>query len=172
MVEVKTTYSSNTTITLDLGATPLASSATFIAGRESTEIDNTSNLYVDAIVQGFVTVGDTNVAADTSIIVYVWGSDVSLATTAIDTLDGTDSDETLTNTGVLNSALHFAASIAVLATTDNIKYNIAPFSVADIFGGIMPKFWGLYVTHNTVSALHTTSANHVFHFNGITYTSA
>jgi hypothetical protein len=170
MVEVKTTYSSNNTITLDLGLTPLASSATFTAGRESTQIDNTSNLYIDALVQGFVTVGTTPTVG--SIIVYVWGSDISLATTPIDDLDGSDADRVLTNTGVLNSALRFARSIPVLETTSDIKYNIAPFSVAQLFGGIMPKFWGLFVTHDTVAALNTTSANHVFHYNGITYTSA
>jgi len=170
MVEVKTTYGTNQTIALDLGATPLASSATFTGGRESTEIDNTTNLYIDALVQGFVTVGTTP-TVNTSILVYVWGSDVSLGTTAIDVLDGTDSDETLTNTGVLNSALKLGAVINVLAATSDVTYNIAPFSVAELFGGALPKFWGLFVTHNTGVALNTTSANHVFHYNGITYTS-
>lgn len=168
MVEVKTTYSSNTTITIGVEST--ASSATFIAGRESTQIDNTSTLFVDAIVRSKVTVGTTP-TADTSIIVYVWGSDISLATTAIDVLDGTDSDETLTNTGVLNGALRFAASVPVADTTSNVAYDMAPFSVAQLFGGIMPKFWGLYVTHDTGVALNSTAGNHLFRFNGITYTS-
>lgn len=170
MVEIKTTYSADTTFTLDLGLTPLASSATFIAGRESTQIDNTSNLYVDAIVHGFITTG-TSPTVSTLINVYVWGNYQSLGTLNIDTLDGTDSDETLTNTGILNSMLRLGASI-VVSSASNIKYDFAPFSVAELFGGIMPKFWGLFIAHNTVAALHTTSANHVFKFNGITYTSA
>ena len=168
MAEIKTTYSSNTTITISPAS--LGSSASFTAGRESTEIDNTSNLYIDAIVQGNITVGTTP-TANTTIAVYVWGADTSLGTTAIDVLDGTDSPETLTNTGVLNSALKFAASIGVLASTSDVTYNIAPFSVAQLFGGVLPKFWGLFVAHNTGVALNATGSNHAFSYNGVTYTS-
>lgn len=160
-------YSSNTTITC--GVASLASSSTFIAGRESNEIDNaTTNKYVDALVQGKVTVGTTP-TANTYINVYVWGADTSLATTAIDVLDGTDSAESITNTGVLGSALRLGASIPVLVATSDITYNFAPFSVAQLFGGVMPKFWGLYVAHNTGVNLNATGGNHAFSFNGIKY---
>ena len=74
-------YSSNTTITMDLAN--LASSSTFLAGRESNQIDNTTNKYIDCQVSGFVTVGTTP-TANTVIAVYVWGADSSLATTAIE----------------------------------------------------------------------------------------
>jgi hypothetical protein len=159
-------YSSNTTITISPAST--ASSGTFVAGRESNEIDNTTNKYVDALVQGKVTVGTTP-TANTTIAIYVWGADTSLATTPIDVLDGTDSAETLTNTGVLNSALRLGATITVLATTSDVGYNFAPFSVASRFGGVMPKYWGLFLTHNTGVNLNSTSGNHVFSFNGIKY---
>ena len=160
-------YSSNTTITIGLATTPLASSATFVAGRESNEIDNTTNKYVDALVSGKVTVGTTP-TANTTIAIYVWGAETSLATTALDVLDGTDSDETLTNTGVLN-ALKFAASISVPANTSNVTYPVLPFSVASLFGGNMPKYWGLYVAHNTGVALNSTAGNHAFEYVGIKY---
>jgi len=160
-------YSSNTTITMDLDG--LASSASWIAGRESTEIDNaTTNKYLDALVQGKVKVGTTP-TANTTIAVYVWGADTSLATTAIDVLDGTDSAETLTNTGVLNSALRLGAVISVLVATSDIVYNIAPFSVASLFGGVMPKFWGLFVSHNCGAALHATDNTNFFSYVGIKY---
>ena len=162
-------YSTNTSITIGLATTPLASSSTFVAGRESNEIDNTTNKYVDAIVQGKVTVG-TSPTANTTICVYVWGADTSLATTALDVLDGTDSDETLTNTGVLN-ALRLGAVISVPATTSNVTYPVLPFSVAALFGQ-MPKYWGLYVSHNTGVALNSTAGNHSFSYNGIKFDSA
>ena len=158
-------YSANTTITMDLSS--LASSSTWVAGRESSEIDNTTNKYVDALVQGKVKVGTTP-TANTSINVYVWGADTSLATTAIDVLDGTDSAETLTNTGVLYSALKLGAVINVLVNTSDVTYNIAPFSVAQLFGGVMPKFWGLFVAHNTGVNLNASNAN-LFSFNGIKF---
>lgn len=157
-------YATNATITMDLAN--LGSSATFVAGRESSEIDNTTNKYIDALVQGSVSVGTTP-TANTTIAVYVWGSDTSLATTAIDVLDGTDSAETLTNTGVLN-ALKLGAAISVPAATSNVAYPVLPFSVAQLFGGIMPKYWGLYVSHNTVVALRNTADNtNAFKFVGI-----
>jgi hypothetical protein len=146
----------------------LASSATFVAGRESSQIDNTSNKYIDAIVSGKVSVGTTP-TANTVIAVYVWGADTSLATTAIDVLDGTDSAETLTNVGILN-ALRLGAAIAVPANTSDVAYEVLPFSVASLFGGVMPKFWGLYVAHSTVAALRNTAVNtNSFEFVGVKY---
>jgi hypothetical protein len=164
-------YSSNTTITIGLATSPLASSATFVAGRESNEVDNTTNKYIDAIVQGKVTVGTTP-TANTQIVVYVWGSNTSLATTALDVLDGTDSDETLTNTGILYTTLKPGAVISVTAATSNITYPFAPFSVSSLLGGVLPKYWGLFIAHNTGVNLNATAGNHVFEYNGITYTSA
>ena len=160
-------YSTNTTITISPAS--LATSSDFTAGRESNEIDNvTTNKYVDAIVQGKLTVG-TSPTANTEIRIYVWGADTSLATTALGVLDGTDSAETIVNTGFLASALKQAATISVIQATSDITYNFVPFSVATLFGGNMPKFWGLFVSHNTVAALHATAGNHALSFNGIKY---
>jgi hypothetical protein len=146
----------------------LASSATFVAGRESSQIDNTSNKYIDAMVSGKVSVGTTPTAA-TTIAVYVWGADTSLATTAIDVLDGTDSAETLTNVGILN-ALKLGAAITIPANTSDVAYEVLPFSVASLFGGVMPKFWGLYVAHATAVNLRNTAVNtNSFEFVGIKY---
>jgi hypothetical protein len=159
-------YSSNTAITIDLAN--LGSSTTFVAGRESNQIDNTTNKYMDCLVSGFVSVGTTPTANKT-IAIYVWGADTSLATTAIDVLDGTDSAETLTNIGIL-SALRLGAAISVPAATSDVAYPVLPFSVASRFGGIMPKFWGLFVAHDTAVNLRNTSVNtNNFEFVGIKY---
>jgi hypothetical protein len=159
-------YSSNTTITMDLSA--LASSATFVAGRESSQVDNTTNKYVDVLVSGSVSVGTTP-TANTSILVYVYGADTSLATTAIDVLDGADSAETLTNTGILN-ALRLGAAINVPAATSDVQYFVLPFSVASLFGGVVPKFWGLFVAHNTAVNLRSNAINtNSFEYVGIKY---
>jgi hypothetical protein len=151
---------------MDLSA--LASSATFVAGRESSQVDNTTNKYVDVLVSGSVSVGTTP-TANTSILVYVYGADTSLATTAIDVLDGTDSAETLTNTGILN-ALRLGAAINVPAATTDVQYFVLPFSVAALFGGVVPKFWGLYVAHNTAVNLRSNAINtNSFEYVGIKY---
>jgi hypothetical protein len=160
-------YGSTTAITMDLAN--LASNATWVAGRESTEVDNTSNKFVDVIVQGSVSVGTTP-TANTVINVFVYASDTSLATTPIDVIDGVDSAETITNTGVLYSMFKIGAAINVLAATSDIAYPVAPFSIAQLFGGIMPKYWGLFVAHNTGVALRNTSVNtNSFDYVGIKY---
>jgi hypothetical protein len=149
----------------------LGSSTTFLAGRESSQIDNTTNKFIDCLVSGFVSVGGTsnNITTNTNINIYVWGADTSLATTALDVLDGTDSAETLTNAGILN-ALRFGASIAVPVNTSDFQYIVLPFSVAQLFGGAMPKFWGLFVSHNTGQSLRNNAVNtNSFDFVGIKY---
>lgn len=161
-------YAGPTTITMDLSA--LASSTTFVGGRESTEITNATTLYLDALVHGRFSVGTTP-TLPCNLNVYVWGADVSIATTAIDVLDGLDSAETLTNSTVLTNALRLGASCPILVTTSNIVYDIAPFSVAQLFAGILPKFWGLFVAHNHTAALQTIAGNtNSFRFLGVTST--
>jgi hypothetical protein len=162
-------YSSNTTITMDLAN--LATSSTFLVGRESTQVDNTTNKFIDCLVSGFISVGGTgnNVTTNTSINIYVWGADTSLATKNLNVLDGTDSGASLSNAGILN-ALRFGASISVLVNTSEFEYIVLPFSVASLFGGVMPKFWGLFVSHNTGQSLRNTSVNtNSFEFVGIKY---
>lgn len=166
MATLTINYSANTAITMDLAN--LGTSATFVAGRESSQIDNTTNKFVDAIVSGQVSVGTTP-TANTQINIYVWGADTSLATTALDVLDGTDSAETLTNVGI-RDALRLGASINVPAATSDVAYVVLPFSVASLFGGILPKFWGLFVAHNTAVNLRNNAVNtNSFEYVGVKY---
>ena len=148
----------------------VASSSSFVAGRESNEIDNTTSLYLDALVEGFVTVGSTP-TADTEIRVYAWGSHTSLGTTAKDVLDGTNSAETLASEGVRDSFLVRIATMQVDSTVSNRTYNFGPVSLAQAFGQ-MPQYWGLFVAHNTGVTLNATGTNHVFQYTGITFDSA
>ena len=169
MATITPSYSAKTTITCDVHTTPLASSSTFVIGRESTEIDNSSNKYDDAIVEGKVTVGTTP-TANTEIQIWVYASfHTAMATNAIDVLDGTNSDETFSSAGVRAGALKLGAVLDVDSATSNRTYWISPFSVAQLFGGHMPRYWGLFVTHNTVSALNSTGSNHEFSFTGVKY---
>ena len=165
-----TTISYTTATTITCSVASVASSSTWVAGQESNEIDNTSNKYDDVLVQGKITVGTTPTAS-TLILVYVWGSDTSAATTNLDTIDGVDSTETLTSAGVRDGFLKLAAAINVDATTSNRSYWFGPFSVADLFGQV-PRFWGLFVTHNTGANLNSTAGNHSFTYTGIKFDTA
>lgn len=166
MATTTVNYSGNTTITLT-AANSLASDANLIAGAESTEIDNTTNKYMDALVQGKIAVhASVALTASKSINVYVWGSHTSLATTARNVLDGADSAETFTNSGQRDSLLRWLATINP-ATTAGLVYEFGPVSVAARFGGVMPKYWGLWVVQDTGQAL--AASGHEFVFNGIKY---
>lgn len=169
MADTTPKYAANDAVTITLAS--LASSSTWLAGREGNEEDNTSVKYDDVEVSGKITVGTTP-TINTLINIYVYGSDVSLATTPIDVLDGVDSAETLTNTGILYSAIKLGVSIPVPATTSDVPYAFAPFSIASLFGGNMPKFWGIFVSHNTGVNLNATGGNHVIAFHGINKTIA
>ena len=161
-------YTGPTTITLSSAS--LGTSSTFVAGRESTEIDNTTTKYIDAPLEGFETVGTTP-TADTEIRVYVWGSHTSLGTTTRDVLDGTDSAETITSEGVRDGFMKRVATMRVDATTTDRKYQYGPISIRDVFGE-MPQYWGVFVTHNTGVNLNSTAGNHEHKYTGIKYDSA
>jgi hypothetical protein len=67
-------------------------------------------------------------------------------------LDGTDSDETFTTRDQMFAGMRLGARI-VTNTTNSVVYPIAPFSVASLFGGVMPRRWGVFLTHSMVGAL-------------------
>jgi len=160
-------YSAATTITIDPSS--LATDSAFLGGRESTQIDNTSNLYLDAQVYATFMVGTTP-TANTVINMYFWGSYVSLGTTALDVLDGTDSAETITNAGVLQTVLALGGQALVSATTSNVAHPIRVRSVASVLGqAVLPPFWGIYVAHNTGVNLNATAGNHVVKYVGVTW---
>jgi len=162
MADVKIAYASSAAMTITLAS--LASSSTRVAGRESTAINNTSNKYLDYLVAGKVTTGTSPTDAR-QIDVWVYASYEDTPTYP-DVFDGTDSDETATSAGVLAGGLVLAASISTNNTSDR-TYWIAPFSVAALFGGRMPKYFGVFVTHDTGVALNATGGNHAFWQTGV-----
>lgn len=166
MAVLTPTYAAWATITCGLAATPLASSATFVLGRESTEVDNSSNKFIDARIAGKVTVGTTP-TANTQILIYGL-TRLDNIPTYPDVFDGTDSDETLTSAGVGTGLLMGPFVINVDAATSNVGYPF-DFLWSDWFSKTLPEFWSLFVTHNTVAALNSTAGNHVFKYQGIKF---
>jgi len=167
MATASLNYAAATAITI--GSASLASSSTFVVGRESTEVDNTTNEYIDVLLEGFETVGTTP-TADTEIRVYAWGSHTSLATAAKDDLDGADGTRTISSAGARDSFMVRVATIRVDAATSDHKYHYGPISLRDIFGEI-PQYRGIFVTHNTGVNLNSTAGNHEHKYTGIKYDS-
>jgi hypothetical protein len=154
----KLAYGSSSALTVTLGG--LASSSTWLAGRESAAVDNTANLHLDYLLAGKIRVGTTPTAS-TEIRIYV----VALMEDATwpDVFDGTDSAETVTSAGVGSGFLKFAAVMLCDATTSDRDYFFGPVSVASLFGGVCPKKFVVFVTHNTGVNLNATDGNHAIH---------
>lgn len=159
MADIKTKYPATSSVALALSLASLASDSTLLAGRASTAVDNTGNTDLDHLVSGVITTG-TSPTAGTSIEVWAWASYKTVAgvPTYPDAITGTDASKTITSSGVKFGALRLVATITVEATS-NRSYPFAPVSIAGLFGA-MPKFWGLFVAHNTAVALNATAGNH------------
>lgn len=160
--DVKTAYASSAAYTITL--TSLASSATLIAGRQSTPISNTSNLYLDYIVGGRITSGTTP-TVDTSIEVWLFGS-VDDTPTYTDQFSTADAARSVTSVNVKKSAVRLLDRLFVDATTDRVNW-FGPVGIKQQFSDVLPKNHGLWVTHACVAALHATAGNHVLSYTGV-----
>jgi hypothetical protein len=164
--DFKLKYPSTSTVDVTISLASLATNAqnVFTAGQESTAVDNTTNLDLDHLLSGRIRTGTTPTAGRT-IAVYVFAP-VSIASgtpTWPDVLDGTNSAETFTSANVMNGIVRLAWSATVDATSDR-DYSFAGVSVASLFGGVLPPFWGVYVAHDTAVALNSTAGNHAISY--------
>jgi hypothetical protein len=160
VADLKVAYGTSTAITCTLAS--LASSAT--AGRESTAVDNSSNLYVDAIVQVKVELQSGTIANDEAVYVYAYGSEDGTIYT--DNATGSDAAITLRDP----TAMRLIGVIP--CPTQSVAYESQPMSVAAGFGGHLPRKWGIVVRNYTGIALHATEGNHSKKYTGVYYTSA
>lgn len=164
--DIKISYVADAAITMDLSN--LAASATWVAGRESTWVTNSSN-YLDYRISGTFISGTTPTAPAEHRLYYVSATEDT--PTYPDVFDGTDSAETLTNTNIRDSLIIGWSGTA--STSSNITYPItSALTMAQAFG-ICPKHWGLFFTHAHTAALKTDAGNtnSLFH-QGIYITSA
>ena len=165
--DIKLAYAASAAYTITLGS--LASSATLVAGQESTAVSNTTNLYLDYLVAGNITVGTT---PTTATVIEVWAyASQNDAPLYPDVFDGTDSAETVTSVAIKQAALRALGFLGVDSATSNRVYYLAPVSLAAVYGGLVPKNHGLFVTHSTVAALNATGGNHVLNYTGAYITS-
>ena len=70
--DLKIEYAASSALTITLAS--LATSATWIVGRESTEVINSTNKYLDYLLAGKITTGAVAPTVDTQIRIYLWGT--------------------------------------------------------------------------------------------------
>lgn len=154
MADVKANYPSASDVTITLAS--LASDTNLLTGRESTAVDNSSNLYLDYLISGKITTGTSPTTAKS---IQVWAVGSWDGTNWPDVFDGTDSAETITSANHKNSVCRFLAEMATDATSDR-TYHFGPVSIASAFGGVLPKSFVVFVTHSTAVNLNSTAGNH------------
>lgn len=163
---VKIAYGSSSNLTITLAS--LATSSTLLVGRESTEVDNSSNLYSDYLLSGKITTGTSPTASKS---IEVWVVAQLDDSTYPDVFDGTDSAETITSDGVKYGIVKLAAIITTSSTSD-VSYYFGPVSVAAMYGGSLPRKFVVFVTHNTGQNLNATGGNQQITVKGVYYTIA
>ena len=135
-------------------------SLTNSSSRQSTVIDNGTNLYSDALVQVTTKTGASGTSAAGFINVYAYAT-VDGGTTYTDGASGTDGAFTPTNPP--NAVLIGRVNCVANATT----YKSTPMSVAAAFNGILPEKWGVIIENKTGGTLDATAGNHAVKYQGV-----
>ena len=164
--DAKIEYGSSAELTITTAS--LAESSDYTAGRESTRVDNTTNKYLDEILSGFITQTGTATAGE-QIRIYLYGS-LNDTPDYPDTITGTDSAVTLAAES-RDAALKLCKVITMNATSGEVYY-FSGISVASYFGGTLPKYWGIWITHAGDVALSGTEAECKFYHTPVYMTSA
>ena len=150
MADVKIAYGTETTFTCSLAS--LASSAT--AGRESTVVDNGTDKWMDAMVMLKVALGAGTIANDRAVHVFAYGTVDTAGPTYPDAVTGADAAITM------NDPTQLKLLGSVFTPTQSLTYKGGPWSVASLFGGMLPKKWGIVVRNYSGIALSSTEGNH------------
>jgi len=156
-----------TALTMDISS--LAHDDSLLAGLESVQVAG-SDTYDFLINVDPITIHASTAPAIGDVIeIWVWGADTSLATTAWDVIDGTSSTETLSHAAAKNAMYRMRTLTATVATAAK-TFPCRPFTIARCFGGVVPDFWGLFLTHSMGATLAASQAS-LFSYQTVTPTS-
>jgi hypothetical protein len=170
MSTTKIAYSAAVAVFGSTALDSLASSSTLVAGYESDVISNVTTLYDDVLLAGRFKTNNTSPTGGGQI--QMWVGSLLNDTEYPDVFDGTAGAETVTSVDIRNSILRLAGWVVNDATANRV-YEMAPVSVASLFGGVMPRKWFVWVTQSTGQALNATaSSGGQCWYTGIHYTAA
>ena len=127
--------------------------------RSSASVDNTVDLYLDALVTLKIASGSTGTGATGYVNIYAYGT----TGCALYTDTATGADENLTPASPINMRPLGWANVVANST----RYVVGPFSVAQAFGGALPSKWGVMVENKSASNLSSTAASHLVTYQGV-----
>lgn len=155
MPDIKAFYGTPADVTITLAS--LASDTNLLAGRQSSEIDNTTVRALDYLISGKITTGTSPTGG--SIEIWAVGSFDNVGLYPDTITNAGDAAKTLT-TGTKTGFVRLVAAIAP-NTTSNVTYPFAPISLASLFGSsVCPPRFVLFVVQSSGVALNATAANH------------
>jgi hypothetical protein len=116
--------------------------------RSGAAIDNTSNLYLDALVQIKIKTASSSTSATGNVNIYAYGTaDGGTDYGGGESGMGTDAGVTLT------APPNIRLIGVVNCVANSTVYLGGPFSVAAAFGGVLPDHWGIVVENQTGATL-------------------
>jgi len=163
---IKPTYAATVTLTVTALQSLANDSTNLLAGWQTQEVDNSTNLNMDDFIAGTVRTGTSPTANNQ---IQIWIAPVlDGGSTYPDTITGGgQATKTLTSTGIKNSGLRLAQSITV-SSTSNVVYPFQ-FFITDVFP-TMPKKYVVFFINGSGAALNA-SGNAVYQ-TGVYYTNA
>jgi len=137
----------------------IASSAT--GGWKSNAIDNSTNLYVDALVGVELAAVNTAPASDQAIYMYAYGliEGTAYTSTGDGTIDGSEGTVTFPTVASLPTVLPKLGRIPY--PVQNKAINGGPWSVAACFGGVLPVKWGVAMINYSGMTLSVTNIYYI-----------
>jgi hypothetical protein len=167
----KNQYGSPTSITCTL-----ASLASY-AGRQTAEVDNTTNDAIDEMLSGKITMGASAPTSDIHVLLYAedtnnitdpaGSSDAARTPPGIDTLGGMKTGDIVRGTN-----LRYLGKIDCMARAAAATVDFMFESVAAGFKGQIPPKWGAVFVNCTGQALDSTGGNHAIYHTTLTYQNA
>lgn len=147
MATIKEALAASAAIAITLDS--LTSSST--VGRSSAVVDNSANLYLDALVEVKLVIPSGTPANDKA--VYVWAYDSVDGSNYAEAVAGTDSSYTVDNPTLLP-----LLGVIPFTATGGVTRRSRAMSVASAFGGVLPAKWGIVVVNFTGLTLSTGCA--------------
>lgn len=137
----------------------MATSSTRLVGWETASLDITSlGPVVDVLFNIRITTGTSPTTARQ---IEVWPIAQNADATWPGVFDGTSSAETIASAELKNALCRIPLAIFGTNATSDVSYEATGVSLAQCFGGVLPKAVVLFVTHDTGVNLNSTAGNHV-----------
>ena len=151
----KPVYVASAAVSVGTAFNALPTSSTRIAGAQTAEVDNTSNLYDDILLSGSVKLG-TSPTVSKQVDVWVFAcKDGSSVYPDVITGAGAGT-KTLTSENVRNAGGQLLKSMLADAVTGRLlEFN--NLSVAALFGGVLPQKFVVFIAHDTAVNLDASA---------------